>query len=234
MNDAFIVFEGPEGGGKTVQTQRLAASLDADGHPVLLTREPGGTGVGEAIRGLLLESDDAAMFAQTEALLMSAARAQHVHEVILPARASGKTVICDRFIDSTFAYQGGGRGLDLEALIAIQHFATGGLQPDLKLLLDLPVEVGLRRRHTDPMSLNRIDLADLAFHQRVRESYIHLARQEPERWVVIDASASPDAVASAIEMAVRERLGLDRGLMPSRRFGSAPRGSAGTGPPRLP
>ena len=232
MNDAFIVFEGPEGGGKTLQTQRLAASLEADGYPVLLTREPGGTGVGEAIRAVLLESHAGPMFAQTEALLMSAARAQHVHEVILPARASGKTVVCDRFIDSTFAYQGGGRGLEIEALAAIQLFATGGLEPDLKLLLDLPVEVGLRRRHADPMSLNRIDLADVTFHQRVREAYIRLARQEPDRWVVIDASAPPDSVANAIETAVRDRLGLHRGLMPSQGRHSTPGGTADTGPAR--
>jgi len=232
LNDAFIVFEGPEGGGKTLQTQRLAASLEADGHPVLLTREPGGTGVGEAIRAVLLRSHDGPMFAQTEALLMSAARAQHVHEVILPARASGKTVVCDRFIDSTFAYQGGGRGLEIEALAAIQRFATGGLEPDLRLLLDLPVDVGLRRRHADPVSLNRIDLADLAFHQRVREAYIRLARQEPDRWVVIDASAPPDSVASAIETAVRDRLGLHRGLMPSHGRHFTPGGTAGTGPAR--
>lgn len=214
LTGAFIVFEGPEGGGKTVQAQRLAASLEAAGCSVVLTREPGGTKLGEAIRKVLLERHDVAMLAETEALLMSAARAQHVREVIVPARADGRVVLCDRFIDSTYAYQGGGHGLNLEVLAEIQHFVTDGLEPDLKLLLDLPVDLGLGRRHAEPASLNRIDRADLAFHQRVREAYIILARGDPGRWAVIDAAGSPDAVAGAIETEVWSRLGLSHSLTP--------------------
>ncbi len=215
VNGAFIVFEGSEGGGKTVQARRLAASLEAAGHSVVLTREPGGTAVGESIRAVLLGHHDYGILAETEALLMSAARAQHVREVIGPARANGQVVLCDRFVDSTYAYQGGGHRLRMEALTAIQQFATEGLEPDLKLLLDLPVEIGLRRRHADPDSLNRIDQADLEFHQRVREMYIRLAREHPERWSVIDATGTPDDVARAIETAVRLRLGLQSRVAPA-------------------
>ncbi len=216
LNGAFIVFEGPEGGGKSLQAQLLAVSLERAGHPVLMTREPGGTGVGEAIRAVLLERGDVAIAAETEALLMTAARAQHVREVIAPARAAGRVVLCDRFVDSTYAYQGGGRGLDGEALATIQRFATAGVEPDLKLLLDLPVEEGLRRRQADPETLNRIDRDELAFHQRVREAYLRLARGDPDRWAVIDALGSPDAVARAIDTAVRDRLGLHGAIQAPR------------------
>jgi dTMP kinase len=139
---------------------------------------------------------------------MAAARAQHVREIILPARESGQIVLCDRFVDSTYAYQGGGRRLGFEGLAGIQQFATGGIEPDLKLLLDVPVDIGLRRRHADPSSLNRIDLAEHAFHERVRQAFIQLAHQQPEQWIVVDASASPADVASSIEQAVRSRLDL--------------------------
>lgn len=212
MRGAFIVFEGPEGGGKSLQANRLADSLRASGYPVLVTREPGGTRVGESIRSVLLGLHDYAILAETEVLLMAAARAQHVREVILPAQARGQIVLCDRFVDSTYAYQGGGRRLGFEALAAIQRFATDGLEPDLKLLLDVPVDVGLRRRHVDPSSLNRIDLADNDFHERVRQAYIELSLQQPDQWVVVDASETPDDVARSIWAAVSSKLGLRSGL----------------------
>lgn len=206
MRGAFIVFEGPEGGGKTLQVSELSGTLQSAGYPTLVTREPGGTSVGEAIRSLLLGSEDYAILPETEVLLMAASRAQHVRQTIVPACEKGQIVLCDRFVDSTYAYQGGGRRLELEALASIQRFATGGLEPDLKLLLDLPVETGLRRRHAEPGSLNRIDRADLEFHQRVREIYVRLAGEDPGRWAVIDATGSPDKVASAIDAAVRARF----------------------------
>lgn len=208
LDGAFIAFEGPEGGGKTIQARRLAESLRHAGHPVVLTREPGGTAVGESIRAMLLDHHDYAILPETEALLMTAARAQHVREVIEPARAEGRIVLCDRFVGSTYAYQGGGRRLGFEGLAAIQQFATDGIEPDLTLLLDVPVEIGLRRRHADPESLNRIDRADLAFHERVRQAYVQLSSQRPDRWAVIDATGSADDVAGAIAEAVHHRLGL--------------------------
>lgn len=207
MPGVFIVFEGPEGGGKTLQVGMLAGSLRAYGYPVLVTREPGGTRLGESIRTVLLGLNDYAILPETEVLLMAAARAQHVREVIMPALRGGHVVLCDRFVASTHAYQGGGRGLGAEALDGIQRFATDGLEPDFTLLLDVPVDIGLRRRHADPSSLNRIDLADLEFHQRVRQAYLDLARREPDRWVVIDASQAPDQVAHLIEREVRSSLG---------------------------
>lgn len=193
-----MVFEGPEGGGKTTQIGRLAARLRAAGHEVVETREPGGTRVGNAIRAILLGGEDYAILPETEVLLLAAARAQHVREVIQPALARSAWVLCDRYADSTYAYQGAGRGIDSERLRPIQEFATAGLAPNLCILLDVPVEIGLTRRHADPASVNRIDLADLAFHQRVRDAYLGLAAASPDRWLVIDARRDPDTVAARI------------------------------------
>lgn len=187
MTGTFIAFEGPEGGGKTVQVQRLARRLQQEGRDVVVTREPGGTQVGDAIRAILLGLGDYAILPETEVLLLAAGRAQHVREVIGPALARGAWVLCDRYVDSTYAYQGGGRELDLDPIRTIQAYATGGLVPDIRILLDLPVEAGLARRHADPDSVNRIDLDSLAFHQRVRAMYRQLAGQDPDLWVVVDA-----------------------------------------------
>jgi dTMP kinase len=199
VNPAFVVFEGPEGGGKTTQVARLAARLRAQGHDVVETREPGGTRVGNEIRTMLLGlGEDYAILPETEVLLLAAARAQHVREVIAPALARDAWVLCDRYADSTYAYQGGGRGLDLAPLRDIQAFATNGLMPDLRLLLDVPVEIGLKRRHADPASVNRIDLADRSFHQRVRDAFLALAAETPDQWLVIDAQRDPDAVEALI------------------------------------
>lgn len=202
----FIVFEGPEGAGKSVQANRLAASLRDAGRNVVQTREPGGTPIGDEIRTVLLRLRTDVVMPETEVLLLAAGRAQHVRQVIVPALARGDDVVCDRYVDSTLAYQGGGRGLSLNALRPIQHYATGGLTPDLRLLLDLPVEDGLRRRFADPESVNRIDQDDIAFHERVRAAYLALAAAEPAGWVVIDASRSIDEVAVDVVASVRDRL----------------------------
>lgn len=202
----LITFEGPEGAGKSTQLRLLQEALIAHGYEVEATREPGGTVIGEAIRHILLAPDHCAMLPETEALLNTAARAQHVAEVIAPALAAGKIVLCDRYIDSTLAYQGAGRGLDLEALRALQRFAVDGVWPDLTLLLDLPVEIGQQRRIASGEPLNRFDVDDLAFHQRVRDGFLSAARDEPERWRIIDAAAPVEAVARSVLMTVLERL----------------------------
>ena len=208
MGGVFIVLEGPDGSGKSTQARRLAERLRATGREVLLTREPGGTAIGEEIRTILLDRDNYAMLAETEALLHSAARAQHVGEVIRPALERGCIVVCDRFADSTLAYQGGGRGLPIAELRAVERLATGGLTAHLRLLLDLPVELGLRRRFGAGHEVNRLDLAEIDFHRRVRETYLDLARSDPQRWVVVNASDSIDSVTDQIVWAVETRLGL--------------------------
>ena len=195
-NGLFIVFEGPEGSGKSTQAARLADWFEEQGAATVRTREPGGTLLGEAVRHLVLDRQDYAMLAQTEALLHTAARAEHVGMVILPALRTGKVVICDRFVDSTLAYQGGGRGLDLDHLRAAQNLAVGGLAPDLRILLDLPVADGLRRR-ADGGGWNRMDAAGAAFHDRVRQTYLDLAASEPEGWRVVNATGDRNAVAMA-------------------------------------
>jgi len=204
----FIVFEGPEGGGKTLQTRLLAETLRAAGHDVVETREPGGTRVGNQIRSVLLEPGDYTILPETEVLLLAAARAQHVREVIRPALDRGAWVICDRFVDSTYAYQGGGSGLDIDSIKGVQAFATGGLEPDTRILLDVPVTVGLERRYAEPASVNRIDLAGVAYHQRVRDQYLALAGAAPDAWLVIDAQGSAESVRSAIWRQLERKLAV--------------------------
>lgn len=195
MRGTFITLEGPEGAGKTVLARRLAEALGVRGHAVRLTREPGGTPLGERVRALLLErsSGDLAIDARADALLFNAARAQLVAEVIRPALEAGEVVLCARFADSTLAYQGYGAGLPIDQLRAIADAATGALAPDLTILLDVDPEVGLRRKA--PGARNRFEASfDLDFHRRVRAGFLELAVQEPERWRVVDSTRHVDRV----------------------------------------
>jgi dTMP kinase len=210
----LIVFEGPEGAGKSTQARLLAAELRRSGYGVVLTREPGGTALGERIRSLLLRDEGYAMLAETEALLHAAARSQHVGEVIDPALAAGRIVVCDRFVDSSFAYQGGGLGVPREELRAVQKLATRGVMPDLRLLLDLPAVDGLARRLADRDGVNRIDEAGLPFHELVRSAYLDLARDDPGGWVRLDATGSVETVAGDVAAAVHDRLGARLALLP--------------------
>jgi dTMP kinase len=200
-NGRFITLEGPEGAGKTLQAERLAAGLSARGRAVRLTREPGGTALGERLRAILLASDSTPISPRADALLFNAARAELVAEVIGPALEAGEIVVCARFADSTLAYQGYGAGLPLDELRAIADVATGGLGPDLTILLDVPVEVGLARKSAD--GVTRFEAAfDLEFHRRVRDGFRSLAATEPQRFVIVDATAPPDIVAGQILEAV--------------------------------
>jgi len=192
----FISFEGPEGGGKSTQIHRLAAALAERGHVLWTTREPGGTRIGEMIRPMLLGSKQPRLSAFAEALLFTAARAQLVDEVIRPRLQRAEVVLCDRYSDSTLAYQGYGRGIELEALRRLQAEATGGLSPDLTLLLELSVEAGLAR--IPRTAQDRLDRETIAFHQRVHAGYREMAAQDPHRWREVDASRDPDQVASRI------------------------------------
>jgi dTMP kinase len=201
----FITLEGPDGGGKSTQAKELAAHLRQTGLDVLLTREPGGTPIGDQIRKILMSLDNAGMLPRAEFLLFSASRAQLVHQVIRPHLEKGGVVVCDRFFDSSLAYQGYGHQLDRQTLQTITAFATGGLKPDLTLLLDLPVESGLGRRR-DAGHWNRLDDYDLEFHRRLRRGYQLMASQEPDRWVVIDAGRPMQDVQAEIQSVVAERL----------------------------
>jgi dTMP kinase len=182
----FITFEGPDGSGKTAQLDILAEQLIQDGYPIQTTREPGGTSIGDQIRDTLLDLKNTAMVDRTEALLYQAARAQLVDEIIKPHLAEGGIVLCDRYADSTLAYQGYGHRNTVESLQGIIHYATGGLTPDLTLLLDLEPEVGLQRR-LDAGELNRLDAYDINFHHRVRAGYLELVKADPDRWIIVDA-----------------------------------------------
>jgi dTMP kinase len=208
----FITIEGPDGSGKTTQVERLAERLRAAGRPVVVTREPGGTRLGEQLREILLarhggvEPTDAL----TDALLFEAARRHLVRQVIRPALEDEAIVVCGRYSDSTFAYQGFGAGVPLETLHALDDAATGGLSPDLTILLDLPVEAGLER--VAPDDVTRFEAEhDLAFHRRVRDGFLQLAGDAPERFVIVDATRSADEVAAevwrAVETAITNRAG---------------------------
>lgn len=189
----FIVLEGVEGSGKSTQIRLLDAWLSGLGVPHITTREPGGTGVGEAIRGVLLHEDGLEIPAETELLLMLAARAAFVREVVRPALEGGRTVLADRFDLSTFAYQGFGRGLELETVRAMNDFATGGLRPDLYIVLDLPAEEGTVRQAREGKTLDRIEKAGAGFLERVREGYRVLAEEEGKAQVV-NARGTPEEV----------------------------------------
>ena len=202
----FIVLEGPDGAGKSLQATRLADYLRKRGHSVTPTREPGGTRLGEQVRQVLLDPGPVPRSPVTDALLFNAARSQIVPEVIRPALLRGHVVICDRYATSTMAYQGYGSGVDRDVLAIIGELVTGGLQPDLVVLLDVPVEVGLSRRGAGVATeLTRFEdnkRHDLEFHQRVRRGYLEMAAADERRWVVLDGGGTPDAVAREVGRAV--------------------------------
>jgi dTMP kinase len=205
----FIKFEGPDGSGKTTQVQQTALKLRERGHDVLLTREPGGTDIGNQIREVLHNLENSEMHPRAELLLYNASRAQLVEEAIRPHLATGGLVICDRFYDSTLAYQGYGHGLDLNTLRTIITFATGGLRPDLTIYLDISPEDGLQRRLSavaQGEEWNRLDDMAMAFHRRVREGYHALIAAEPERWVCINGAQAVEKVQEAILAALEGRL----------------------------
>lgn len=199
----FITFEGAEGSGKTTQIRLLAAALSQSGYRIVATREPGGTRIGDAIRNLLLDHRHVEISLRAETLLFQAARAQIVDEVIRPALATGAIVLCDRYADSTLAYQGYGRGQSLDTLKQLGDYATDRLLPALTIYLDIDVREGLARKRTGaPEEWNRIENLDIEFHQRVRSGYLALAKAEPERWLVLDASQPIDVLHHAILLRV--------------------------------
>lgn len=201
----FITLEGPEGSGKTSQIPELAEFLREDGWKVLTTREPGGTAIGDQVRQVLMRMENTAMNPRAETLLFLAARAQLVGQVIRPALAEGCVVISDRYGDSTLAYQGYGHGNDLAVIRQMLAFATGGLTPDLTVLLDVDPAIGLRRKK-NVGEWNRLDAYELEFHRRVRDGYLELAREDPGRWVVLDAGQPREMVQSALRQVILARL----------------------------
>jgi dTMP kinase len=209
----FITFEGVEGSGKTTQVSNSAERLRKLGWTVLETREPGGTSVGEQVREVMLKRANDRLTALAEAFLVMAARAQHVHEVVRPALAAGAVVLCDRFADSTLAYQGYGRGLDIQALRRLNRLATAGLTPDMTLVFDVPVAIGLRRRRAH-REVNRLDMESLSFHERVRKGFLRLARQEPRRIKIVRAAGAQaqisDTVVDLIERCLQQPMPAPR------------------------
>ena len=200
----FITFEGEEGSGKSSQANELYRWLSTQDIPVILTHEPGGTELGERISDLVKWAQETDISPMTELMLFNASRAQLVKEIIRPALNEGKVVICDRFDDSTTAYQSYGRGLDLEMVKRINNTATGDLHPDLTILLDITIEDGLARKSGE--KLDRFEKEDLEFHKKVREGYLKLADEEPERWLVIDAAQSRESISEIIYQRVQSLL----------------------------
>lgn len=204
----FITFEGPDGSGKTTQIRRLIPVLQEKGFDIVHTREPGGTDIGDQIRSIIMNMKNKSMHPRAEILLFCASRAQLVEELVRPSLSEGKLVLCDRYADSTMAYQGYGHGLDRDVLSQLLHFATGGLKPDLTLLFDISAEAGLRRRLTNHEEWNRMDDYALQFHERVRSGYLAMAAAEPERWAVIDADRTPDEIHREVVSVIIEKLSV--------------------------
>jgi dTMP kinase len=202
LSPRFISFEGVDGSGKSTQARLLAGTLRADGATVVETREPGGTALGEAIRGIVLSAQTGALDLTAEAHLFAAARAQHVAEVIRPARARGDWVLCDRFVDSSLAYQGGGRQMGIDRVWNVNRGAVDGCMPDLTLLFDVPVDLAASRRGA---TLDRIEAEGLDFQRRVADGYLELAAAHPDRIVVIDGTPTPTAVAATVRAALEAR-----------------------------
>lgn len=201
----FITIEGPDGSGKTTQVPPLSDYLIKHGYSVLITREPGGTAIGDQIRLILADLKNTGMNPRTETLLFLSARAQLVEQVIKPHLADGYIVLCDRYADSTMAYQGYGHQYNLKQIETLINFATGGLKPDLTLLLDVDVEEGIKRKSRGK-EWNRLDAYSLEFHKRVQNGYYDLAKADPERWIMINAGGTPEQVQSAMRKVVMSRL----------------------------
>ena len=203
----FITLEGPEGSGKTTAVEAAVKALEAKGYEIVRTREPGGTPIAEQIRNVILDKANTNMDPRTEALLYAASRRQHLVEKVWPALKEGKIVICDRYLDSSLAYQGGARGLGVENILNVNLFATENTFPDLTLLFDITPEEGLKRISANAnREVNRLDLEKLEFHHKVRDTFLELAKRYPERFVIIDASKSKEEVAKATLDAIMSRL----------------------------
>ena len=204
----FITFEGGEGSGKSTAIKAIVEALEKEGYQIVLTREPGGTPISEQIRNVILDKGNTAMDPRTEALLYAASRRQHIVEKILPALKEGKLVLCDRFLDSSLAYQGGARGIGIDKVLDINMFATEGTFPDMTLLFDIKPEIGLARIAANAgREVNRLDLEKMSFHEGVRKTFLELAERYPERYVVIDASKSPEEVLRDAMDAILAKLG---------------------------
>jgi dTMP kinase len=202
----FITFEGPEGSGKTSHLPSLVEHLRQNDNRVFPTREPGGTSIGEQIRAVIHDLKNTEMHPRAETLLYQAARAQIVEEVIRPRLAAGEIVISDRYYDSTIAYQGYGHQQDLQRVKELVSYATGGLVPDMTILLDIDVEQGLKRKTQEGVEWNRLDAYSMEFHKRVRAGYLEMAAAEPKRWVVIDAGQEWDTVQGALRETIQRKL----------------------------
>lgn len=203
----FITLEGPEGSGKTTAVEAAVKALQDKGYQIVRTREPGGTPIAEEIRNVILDKKNTAMDPRTEALLYAASRRQHLVEKVWPALKEGKIVICDRYLDSSLAYQGGARGLGVDNVLNINLFATENTWPDLTLLFDIKPEEGLKRiASNSSREVNRLDLEKIEFHNKVRETFLMLAKRYPDRFVIIDASKSREEVAKATLDAILNRL----------------------------
>ena len=203
----FITLEGPEGSGKTTAVKEAVKKLQEMGYQIVQTREPGGTPISEQIRNVILDKANTAMDPRTEALLYAASRRQHLVEKVWPAVKEGKIVICDRYLDSSLAYQGGARGLGVEEILNVNLFATENTWPDLTLLFDIDPKVGLARIASNAdREVNRLDLEKLDFHNKVRATFLQLAKRYPDRYVIIDASQSKEKVASDTLTAILARL----------------------------
>ena len=203
----FITFEGGEGAGKSTAIKRIVEKLTSEGYEIVLTREPGGTPIAEEIRNVILDKKNTAMDPRTEALLYAASRRQHLVEKVIPALKEGKLVLCDRFLDSSLAYQGGARGIGIDTVYNMNLFATEGMLPDLTILFDIKPEEGLARIAANSQrEVNRLDVEKLTFHNKVRDSFHELAKKFPERFVIVDASKGPDEVFEDAYKAIEDRL----------------------------
>ena len=203
----FITLEGPEGSGKTTAVEATVKKLEEMGYQIVRTREPGGTPISEQIRNVILDKGNTSMDGRTEALLYAASRRQHLVEKVWPAIKAGKIVICDRYLDSSLAYQGGARGLGVDNILNVNLFATENTYPDLTLLFDIKPELGLERiaKNAD-REVNRLDLEKIDFHNKVRQTFLDLSKRYPDRYVVIDASKSKEEVQKATMDAILARL----------------------------